>query len=80
MCQSILVNHTGEKESSMKEMLMDKVFRHCKVDTDTSQHPNPVIRMISQSGWATVLRGEASINVMLDMIEVFEDWWLTKMR
>ena len=76
----------GESGSSMKEILMDKVFRHCKVDTDTSQHPNPVIRMMSQSGWATVLWGahtvgaEASSNVMLDMIEVFEDWWLTKMR
>ena len=86
MCQSILVYHIGEKESSMKEMLMDKVLRPCKVDADTSQHPNPVIRMISQSGWATVLWGfhtvgaEASSNVMLDMIEVFEDWWLTKMR
>ena len=83
LCQSLLVYHTGEIENSMTEMLMDKLFRHCKVDTDTSQHPNPVIRMISQSGWATVLWGshmgaEASINVMLDMIEVFEDWWLTK--
>ena len=68
----------------MKEMLMDKVFRHCKVVTDTSQHPNPVNRMITQSGWATVLwdshnmGAEASIYVMLDLIEVFEDWWLTK--
>ena len=63
---------------------MDKVFSIARFTLTHHNIQNPVIRKMSRSGWATVLWGvhtvgaEASINVMLDMIEVFEDWWLTK--